>query len=143
MDNLYDTDIVAWAERQVMLLRSGRLSEIDVLNIAEEIEDVIKQETRELSRRLSILAAHLLKWHLQPQRRGRSWRNTIKTQRKDIARLLRHAPSLRPVLVDAEFVEIFWGDAGTMFHNETGIGEYPDAPVWTVKQMLDPDFLPD
>jgi hypothetical protein len=143
MDNLYDTDIVAWAERQVMLLRSGRLSEIDVLNIAEEIEDVIKREKRELTNRLAILMAHLLKWYLQPERRGHSWRSTIRTQRKEIARLLREAPSLRPVLADKERVEIAWGDAGRIFHDQTGIDEYPDTPAWTVKQMLDPDFLPD
>ena len=38
----YDEDVVAWAQEQAALLRSGRISEIDLANIAEEIEDVGK-----------------------------------------------------------------------------------------------------
>ncbi|MDQ9557779.1 DUF29 family protein, partial [Serratia marcescens] len=36
----YETDVVAWANEQAALLRSGKLSEIDIEKIAEEIEDV-------------------------------------------------------------------------------------------------------
>jgi len=35
----YETDVVAWANEQAALLRSGKLSEIDIEKIAEEIEE--------------------------------------------------------------------------------------------------------
>ena len=38
----YETDIIAWANEQVSLLRAGKLSSIDIDHIAEEIEDVGK-----------------------------------------------------------------------------------------------------
>ena len=82
--NSYDGDIVAWANEQVRLLRAGAFSELDIEHIAEEIEDVGKIEQRELAHRMSVLLAHLLKWQHQSERRGNSWRRTIKEQRRAI-----------------------------------------------------------
>jgi len=70
---LYHLDIIAWAEEQASLLRAGRLSELDIDHIAEEIEDVGKSEQRELASRMAVLIAHLIKWRYQLQRRGNSW----------------------------------------------------------------------
>ena len=50
----YETDVVAWASEQAALLRSGKLSEIDIEKIAEEIEDVGKSEQRELASRMAV-----------------------------------------------------------------------------------------
>lgn len=73
----YETDVVAWSNEQAELLRSGKFSEIDGKNIAEEIADVGKSEQRELASRMAVLIAHLLKWKYQPERRGSSWEKTI------------------------------------------------------------------
>jgi hypothetical protein len=143
MGNLYDTDIVAWSEQQAALLRSGRLSEIDVLNIAEEIEDVGKSEQQQLSNRLAVLAAHLLKWQVQTDHRGASWRSTIRVQRSRIARLLRKVPSLKHSLNDPDFLVEAWEDAVVIVIKETNIEELPALPIWTVTQILDPNFMPD
>ena len=62
MSSTYENDIVAWANEQAYLLRSGKLSAIDIEHIAEEIEDVGKSEQRELASRMALLTAHLLKW---------------------------------------------------------------------------------
>jgi len=40
MGNLYEDDVIAWAEQQAALLRAGRWALLDIDNIAEEIEDV-------------------------------------------------------------------------------------------------------
>jgi hypothetical protein len=36
----YETDIVAWANEQAALLRAGKLSQLDIEHIADEVEDV-------------------------------------------------------------------------------------------------------
>ncbi len=36
----YDRDLYSWAIEQAELLRAGRISEADALNIAEELDDV-------------------------------------------------------------------------------------------------------
>ena len=56
---LYEADIVAWANEQARLLRAGRLDQLDVAHIAEEIEDVGKSEQRELANRIAVLLAHM------------------------------------------------------------------------------------
>jgi hypothetical protein len=61
MNALYDVDFFAWANEQAALLRSGRVSDADVLNIAEEIESTGKSENKELVSRLTVLLLHLLK----------------------------------------------------------------------------------
>ena len=144
MGNLYDTDIVAWSEQQAALLRSGRLSEIDVLNIAEEIEDGGKREERELRSRFAVLAAHLLKWQAQPERRiSHSWQATIRLQRKEIEFLFADTPSLRRTVEDPEWLERVWNEALLIAIKETRPSDFPKAPIWTARQMLDPNFLPD
>jgi hypothetical protein len=53
----YERDVVAWANEQAALLRAGKLSDIDIAHIADEIEDVGKSEQRELASRMAQLLA--------------------------------------------------------------------------------------
>lgn len=143
MGKLYDTDIVAWSEQQAALLRSGRLSEIDVLNIAEEIEDVGKSVQRELSSRVAVLLAHLLKWKFQPELRSRSWLATIAVQRRSIVKRLSKVPSLKRSFFNEEWLDEAWDDAVKIAIDETGLHEFPEDPIWNARQTLDPEFFPD
>ena len=74
--------MILWAEEQARYLREGRLSELDIEHLADEIEDVGRSEKRELASRMAVLLAHLLKWRLQPEKRSRSWRTIIADQRR-------------------------------------------------------------
>lgn len=91
---LHDRDFYAWTLQQASLLREGRLSEADIVHIAEELESMGASERRELTNRLAVLMAHLLKWQFQPELRGNSWRNTIDVQRYDVKELLEENPTL-------------------------------------------------
>ena len=139
----YNRDFYAWAQEQAALLRAGRLSEADVANIAEEIESMGRSEKRELVSRLTVLLTHLLKWHGQPDRRGRSWRLTIATQRIQLADHLADNPSLKPMLPEAlaHGYRVALLDA----QRETGLdeGAFPVACPWTAGQVMDDGFLPD
>ncbi len=46
MRDLYDTDFYSWTERQAQLIREGRLSELDLENILEEIESMGRSDYR-------------------------------------------------------------------------------------------------
>jgi hypothetical protein len=72
--SLYDEDFVAWAEQTARLLRQGRLHELDIENLAEEIEAMANRDRRELLSRLTVLLHHLLKWGWQPEKRSGSWK---------------------------------------------------------------------
>ncbi|NEP15193.1 MAG: DUF29 domain-containing protein [Symploca sp. SIO2C1] len=99
--SLYEVDFHAWIQEQVLLLRKHQWSELDLLNLIEEIESLGKQQRQELRNRLSVLIGHLLKWEYQPQRRSRSWLATIRVQRLDVSELLEENPSLKPYLEEA------------------------------------------
>jgi hypothetical protein len=104
----YEKDIVAWANEQAQLLRSGHFSQLDIEHIAEEIEDVGKSEQRELASRMAVLLAHLLKWQFQPERQSASWEKTIKAQRKEVLYALDESPSLVPKLTETKWLEMIW-----------------------------------
>jgi hypothetical protein len=98
--SLYETDFYAWTQEQASLLRKQRWSQLDLLNLIEEIESLGKQQRQELRNRLSVLIGHLLKWEYQSSSRSRCWLATIRVQRRDTLRLLKDNPSLKPYLED-------------------------------------------
>jgi len=98
---LYDQDFYAWTQHQAELLRSGRLGELDIENLVEEIESLGKQQQQELRNRLGILLGHLLKWRYQPEARSKSWAATIREQRREIQEILEDNPSLKLYLAKA------------------------------------------
>ncbi|NJL55086.1 DUF29 domain-containing protein [bacterium] len=114
---LYDQDFFAWTQRQVELLRSGKLADIDIDNLVEEIESLGRQERQELRNRLGVLLGHLLKWHYQPEARTKSWAATIQEQRRRMQRHLQENPSLKPYL--AEAIAIGYEDGLDLINRET------------------------
>jgi hypothetical protein len=70
--------------KNAALLRQRRLAEIDIDNIAEELESMGRSEKRELVNRLAVLLTHLLKWRSQLNRRSNSWRYTMREQRRAV-----------------------------------------------------------
>ena len=97
----YDRDLYSWAREQAALLRAGRISEADALNIAEEIDDVGHEQYDKLESALRIILLHLLKWDHQPKRRSRSWWLSISVQRKYVLRVLQKNPGLKSVRDEA------------------------------------------
>ena len=139
----YEKDFYAWLRHNVQLLRQGKLTDIDVDNIAEELESMGRSEKRELVNRLAILLMHLLKWQYQPQRRGKSWKNTIDTQREDILELLQESPSLRHEL-PAKLMSAY-KKARRFAEDETGIdlNNFPSTCPYTLEQILNEYFYPE
>ena len=141
--SLHDLDFHAWTQEQLRLIRSGRLDELDLSHLQEEIESMGASERRELGNRLAVLLAHLLKWQFQPERRGVSWRLTIEEQRQRSARVLRQNPSLKSRL--DEIFQDAYADARLVSARETGLDKraFPDEPPYSVDQAFDVEFYPD
>jgi len=96
-----DADLYSWAVRQAELLRAGRLSEIDSVAIAEEIDDVGEEQYHRLESALRVVMLNLLKWDHQPDRRSRSWTLTVRQHRRHAQRQLRNNPGLKSRLDEA------------------------------------------
>ena len=92
----YETDFYQWTQEQAALLRQGKLRALDVANLIEEIEDMGRSGQRAVESYLRNILMHLLKWKYQPERRGNSWRLSIKDSRHQVAKRLKESPSLKP-----------------------------------------------
>jgi hypothetical protein len=140
--HLHEHDFYAWANEQAALLRTGRLSDADILHIAEEIESMGKAEKRELVSRLTVLLLHLLTWQVQPARRGASGRVSIQNARDDIADHLADNPSLKPQLDAA--ITAAWRRARRQAAAATRLDEeqLPATCPWDHDQLANEDFWP-
>ena len=138
----YERDFYAWANEQAALLRAGRLSEADIENIAEEIESMGRSEKRELVNRLTVLLTHLLKWQVQPERRGNSWRLTIVEQRLRLAEHLKDNPSLKTALPDAFASAYRLALLGAQQETDLPEDAFPAASPWTINEAMQDGFMP-
>jgi len=141
MRHNYDEDVVAWAQEQAQLLRSGKWLQLDVEHLAKEIEDAGKSEKRALAHRLGVLVEHLYNWQKQPEQQGTSWLTTIRVQRLQVLALLDKAPSLKYLAGQPEFWLGVWHDA-VLLVRETELDDIPAECPWTLEQVLAPDWLP-
>lgn len=141
MSTTYDDDLYAWTRAQADALRRRAYNELDVDNLAEEIESLGKSEKREIRSRLKILLIHLLKWHYQPEWRSNSWHSSIDGARYELDHILQDNPSLRAYpseeLADAYRMAIIDKD---IRHLE--LLHLPTACPWTIDQVLDAKWLP-
>ena len=93
MTTTYETDFYQWTQQQAALLRQGQFSELDAAHLVDEIEDMGASNRHALGSYLEWVLLHLLKWQFQPDRRGTSWRITVRKGRNSIDRLLEEIPS--------------------------------------------------
>ena len=141
--NNYDADFYAWTQQQAVLLREGKLNELDVDHLAEEIESMGIRDRRELISRLAMLLAHLLKWQYQSELRSASWHRTIDEQRRQIELLLEDSPSLRANF--DEFIQRAYRNAVKAALRDTGFlkSPFPESCPFSIEEVLNDGFWPE
>lgn len=136
----YETDFYTWTIEQAAALRDGRLSELDIANLVEEIEDLGREVFSKLRSSFRVILLHMLKWDYQPERRSRSWTLSILNHRLDIADVIEENPSLRRR--QAEAIEKAYRRARIEAADETGlrIPTFPDACPYSLDEVLNRPF---
>ena len=138
----YQSDFYLWTQQQADLLRQGALSALDVDNLIEEIDDMGRSQKNALQSYLFNVIMHLLKWQYQPQRRGTSWRLSIRNGREQLLDLLEESPSLKPQL--DYFLQKEYPRARNNAADETGLPltAFPEECPFTIEQITG-DYWPD
>jgi Domain of unknown function DUF29 len=141
--SLYERDFCRWVDEQVRLLKDGRLEQLDVVNLIDEIQDLGIHEKKAVQSNLVVVLKHLLKYQYQPRRRSRNWLSSIAEHRRRLRNDFATSPSLRPYA--REHFEECYQDGRRQALIETGLAAaaLPSAPPYTLEQALDPAFLPD
>jgi hypothetical protein len=101
--NLYETDFIAWAERQAALLRTPVTERcslaLDWENLAEEIESLGQSYRRALANHVRKAIKYLLKLQAAPASESRTaWIAGLDRERSEIEASLEDEPGLRPRL---------------------------------------------
>jgi Domain of unknown function DUF29 len=139
---LYEKDWYTWSMENARLLRAGKLDQVDLNQIAEEIEDMGKSEKRAIESHLRVLLMHLLKWQFQPGLQGATWRHSIDNARIDLEDLFDENPALRARF--DEFIPKEYKHAKRDAMYETGLPEanFPIACPYDSSQILNIEFWP-
>jgi hypothetical protein len=133
----YEDDLYTWVEEQFALLRAGRLSEVDALNVAEERSDAGNEQLDKFESALAVLTQHLLTWDHRPDKRSRSWVLTLREQRQRIDRVLRKNPGLKPKIPEA-MKDGYAADGQDRALGETDLPEdrMPETCPYTFEQIM-------
>ena len=138
----YDSDFHLWSQTQAAAIRKGKFAEIDLENVAEEIESLGLSDKRAIRSRLEVLLTHLLKWEFQQDKRNGSWSGSINEARRGIKKLIADSPSLKgfPAQVLAEEYET----AKEIAAEETGLSEgaFPIVCPYSIADVMTKGFFP-
>lgn len=143
LKSTYEKDFYAWTAANALLMKEGKMDELDRENLIEEIESMGRSEKWELINRLAVLISHLLKWQHQTSLRGRSWELTIKEQRRHIDYHLKDNPSLKGKM--DEILKKSYQLALIKAEKETGLKEatFPQECPYDFQKIIDDEFYPD
>lgn len=139
----YDEDLYAWAYEQAQLLRLGRFSEIDLVNIIEEIEGLGSESRLMLGFHYRDLIAALLEWEFMPGSRTSELKKTILDARFGIQQEESDSRSLRDA-ADRSVRESY-GDALTLVEATTGLSRdhFPLECPYSIEMLRDLDGYPE
>jgi hypothetical protein len=144
-DALYESDFHAWAKAQAALLRAGRVDELDLDHLSDEVEDLGESPYRGARSRIQTIIEHLLKLEHSPARDPRrGWHDTILTQRRDLEDNM--PASLRP-RIEAD-LEAFYArarqdtDRSLRRHGEDAAADALPATCPYSFEQITGDWLP-
>lgn len=137
---MYEQDYHLWLIHNATLLRENKLHEIDVLNLAEELEAIAGREKRVVEDRLIVLLIELLKWQVQVMKRSSYWQTKINIQRRRLCRFLTESFSLR-LYLNQIFNECY-SDARDLAVADTGFATaiFPKQASFTLEAVLTADY---
>ena len=151
MATKYEADFYGWTQEQSAKLRRLLVErsnlDIDLENIAEEIDSMGRSDRRQLVSRLDEIDNHLMKlafsllWEPRQQ-----WKNSVQGQRRGIAKLLKESPSLRPQLDQAlaeAHVDALRSFDDTKLIELNMPAALPVTCPFELAQMLDTDWWPE
>jgi hypothetical protein len=139
----YNKDLYLWGQEHIKLLKQGRLSELDIEHLIEEIEDMGSSQRHAIQSHLKNLIMHLLKWQFQSGIQSHSWKTTILNARLEISDLINESPSLRST--PANFLQKAYSNARELASSETGLNlkTFPSECPYSIEEILKKDWLPE
>jgi hypothetical protein len=141
----YETDFLRWTQEQSALLRAGKWAELDQEHIAEELDDMGREQQLALQSLLRQILLHLLKLAYSPARATRTkWMEEIIELRDQAQTRIDATPSLKHHA--PELFEKAWLQARRAAERSFALyGEpvtLPELSPFSLEQALAPEYFP-
>ncbi len=142
----YETDFLNWTQEQSALLRARHWDALDLEHIAEEIEDMGREQKLALQSLLRQILLHLLKLALSPACAPRAkWTEEIIEFRDQAQTRIDATPSLKhhaPELFDKAWPQARRAAQKSfeLYHEQVQV---PAVCPYSIEQVLDPDYFPE
>lgn len=134
----YDTDFYAWTVQQASLLRAGRLDELDLEHVAEEIESIGKQLRSKLHDAITLLqATSLIHWSGNATELSFQTMEQVRSRAID---LIEEYPGLMCEM--DKIVMESWNYAKNIAAAGHDESVFPVNCPWTATEMLTENWLP-
>ena len=140
---LYEEDFYLWIERQVDLLRDGRLRDLDISHLIEEVEDLGANLRSMAFSRTQQVIRHLLKLEYSSATEPRRLRQSIRDQRDELE--LRLTPSLRNLVrstLETRYELARRRAAEDLSEHDEIAEDLPSSCPYTLEQILQHDWFP-
>jgi len=143
VNQLYQQDFYLWLEQTVQDLKAGNLTELDLVNLIDEVESMGNNEKQSIESNLEVVLMHLIKYKYQSEKRTNSWLFTILKHRRRLHKSFKSSPSLKRHFLQ-EFEDCYNG-ARELASVETGIPikTFPTESPFSPEQVLDKSYLPE
>ncbi|MFM7191638.1 MAG: DUF29 domain-containing protein [Microcystaceae cyanobacterium] len=142
----YEQDFYCWVQNTIVYIQEGKINALDWAKLVEELQDLGNEQKNQLESRLLVLYEHLLKltyWSQERDDNQRGWRATILEQRKQLKRLLKRSPSLKPYF--QEIAQEIYDDACqiTSLKADLALERFPQYPIANLEEILNEDWWPE
>ncbi|MFE8032929.1 DUF29 domain-containing protein [Thiohalocapsa marina] len=141
----YETDFLDWTQQQSAFLRAGNWAEVDREHIAEELEDMGKEQKLALQSLLRQILVHLLKVQYSPAQAPRTkWTEEIIEFRDHAQTRIDATPSLKhhaPELFDKAWLQARRAAAKAFELHQEKVS-IPERCPYSIQQVLDPEYFP-
>jgi hypothetical protein len=140
LKRLYEDDYALWLEKNIQLLASRQLKNLDYENLIEELESLGRGERKTAESLVKQLLIHLLLyeyWTNEQARNSAHWRLEIATFRDQLSDELKSKTIYNHVV---EYLEPLYKRAVKLAALKSGVN-LPISCPYTVEQILDENWL--
>jgi hypothetical protein len=141
LKRLYEDDYLLWLEKNIQLLASRQLKDLDYENLIEELEALGRSERKAAESLVKQLLIHLLLyeyWTNERLRNSDRWQVEIATFRDQLRDELKSKTIYNHVV---EQLEPLYKRAVKLAALKSGV-KLPIACPYTIEQILDEEWLP-
>jgi hypothetical protein len=142
LKQLYDIDDDEWLEQTINLLKNHQFQQLDLDNLIEELEDLVREKKNAVASLLDQIIRHLLLlqyWTTEAEYNAVHWQEEIYNFRTQLRRTI--TTNLRKYLKD-ELTSIYQDALGFVKIKTTNLVTFPTECPYSQEQLLDRSWLP-